>query len=280
MKLSGVKRNRWLYAILIFMVLALIGFSLLPILTTMVSQNRSDNSQSELTMSGFSVARQTELETQAHGYELVLQREPDNQIALEGLLETKLKLRDLAGTIAPLSKLAELNPDLTDYSILLAQAKEQLEDYEGAAQAYRQILASHPGDMKALNGLVNLFLAQERPEAAIGLVEDTIATAKEVNTDEQVVVEIAALRLLLGQIYANQKQYEKAIATYEQVQENNPDDFRPLLAKALVLQETGKSELAQPLFESSLELAPATYKDQIKALITAAKVDDAPETQE
>lgn len=59
-------------------------------------------------------------------YQLVLQREPNNQTALEGLLQTRLEMNNLAGAIAPLEKLVKLYPERSDYRDLLVKIKADL----------------------------------------------------------------------------------------------------------------------------------------------------------
>lgn len=266
MKASQAKRSQWIYVVLIMMLLALIGFSTLPLINSILDeqQRQTQTGNQESAMS----QQQTQLETQAQGYEMVLQREPDNPVALRGLLEIRLQQNDLTRAIKPLERLAEINPEQVDYGILLAQAKQQIADYEGAAASYRRILAQQPANVKALQGMVNLLLAQKRPEQAIALLQDTIKTLSNNKPDDttQLGIDLASIELMLGQVYVTQERYAEAIAVYDQAFTNHPQDFRPQLAKAMVLQQQGKDADAQPLFANAISLAPAKYKDQIKQI--------------
>ncbi len=268
----AVKRNRWLVGGILFIaVAALLAVSLGPLIQAAFNNNQHSGYNNSVPTAA-SGDRQAELEGRANGYELVLEREPDNQAALEGLVEARIGLGDLAGAAEPLSRLAELNPQEPRYSVLLAQAQQELNDLEGAAQTYRNILTATPGNMEALQGLVALLVEQERPQAAVGLLQDTLKTAEQSNQIQPGTIDVIAVKLLLGQVYAEQARYDDAIATYDtaiqdaQAQGGNPD-FRPMLAKGLILQEVGQADEAQPLFETALSLAPAQYKDSIQQLI-------------
>ncbi|MFN9405439.1 MAG: Tfp pilus assembly protein PilF, partial [Dolichospermum sp.] len=139
----------------------------------------------------------------------------------------------------------------------------QIGDQEGAAQTYRTILTAKPTDLKALQGMVSLQLNQKRPEAAIGLLEQSLTAAKSANTIQPGSGDVIAIQILLGNVYAFQKQELQAIAVYDQAINQDPQDFRPVLAKAMLFKQQGKLAEAKPLFDKARALAPAEYKDEI-----------------
>lgn len=262
------KQNRWIITtIMAVATLALAGLSVVPLIGAF------QQTPQIATSSG---SPQERLETEAKGYELVLQREPENQAALRGLLEVRVQQGNIEAVIPVLEKLAEQNADRPDYSVLLAQTRQQVGDLEGAAQAYRSVLESRPGDINALKGLSGLLIQQERPQAAIGLLEETLSTADETNQAKPGSVDVTSVQILLGEVHYKLQEFDQAIATYDQAAQANPQDFRPVLGKALVLQAQGKTEEAAPLFTSAENLAPDQFKDQVKQLATAATASPSP----
>ncbi len=270
-------RNRWVVKIILVLALvAFIGVSMLPIIQAL-SDGQGSSPNSATTQGNSSVSSQkSKLANEIQGLEIVLQREPNNQATLRSLLERQLQLLQLGegnlqGIIGTLEKLAKLNPDQTKYAVLLAQAKQQANDKEGAAQAYRSVLETKPGNLEALQGMVMLLLEQKRPEAAIGLLQDTLSQATQANKIEPGSVDVVAVQLLLGNVHTSQKRYGQALAAYDMAIKNNKQDFRPVLAKAMLLKEQGKVDEAKPLFTTAATLAPAQYKDEInKQAKTAA----------
>lgn len=262
------KQNRWVITtIMAVATLALAGLSVVPLIGAFQQTPQVATSPG---------SPQERLETEAKGYELVLQREPANQAALRGLLEVRVQQGNVEAVIPVLEQLAEQNSDKPDYTVLLAQTKQQVGDLEGAAQAYRGVLETRPGDINALKGLSDLLIQQERPQAAIGLLEETLNTADETNQAKPGSVDAVSVQILLGEVHYKLQQFDQAIATYNQAAQANPQDFRPVLGRALVLQAQGKAEEAAPLFASAESLAPDQFKDQVKQLATAATATPSP----
>ena len=274
-------RNRWIVrVVLAFAVVAFLGVSIMPIITAVNKPQSSPQNQPTADPKISSSEQKSKLEDQVRGYESVLQKDAENQTALKGLLEARLQLlsqksqgevkpADIQAIIEPLEKLAKLNPQKSEYGVLLAQAKQQIGDKEGSAQTYRTILTTKPGDLKALQGMVNLQLSEKRPEAAIGLLQESLAAATQANTIQPGSVDVVAVQVLLGSVYAFAKNDIQAIYAYDQAIKKDAQDFRPVLAKAMLFKQQGKLDEAKPLFDSAIALAPAKYKDEINKAAAA-----------
>lgn len=269
------------------LILAVAAFVAVPVLFALNS--RSSRSGANVASTQTTADQTTRLQGTVESYKTVLEREPDNPTALIGLIQAQIELGDLAGTVEPLERLANLNPDVPEYSIALAQTQQQLGNLEGAAQVYRRVLTSNPGSVPALEGLVALLVTQERTEAAVGLLRDTLATADQTNELAPGSVDKLSIKLLLGQVFAEQEKYDDALKIYDEAIADakaaspTQPDFRPTLAKALVLEDKGDSSAARTLFDEALALAPAQYKDGVQQLIsekTAAPTAPSTATEE
>ena len=254
------KRNPWLIRIvLVFSTAALLGVSVLPYLNAPQNSPTSVNSPAP-------DAQRKQFEDQLRGYESVLQREPENPNALRGIVDAKRGLNDIKGTVEPLEKLVKLNPTVPDYAVLLARTKQYLKDDEGAIQVYRDALKSKPADLKILSELSQLLVKQTRPEAAIGLLQDTLRDAPKMNQATPGAVDTTAIEVLLGRTFASQKRFDEAVRVFDTAIKEKPDDFQAYLGKGLTLQEQGKKDEAKGLFDKALSVAPPEVKDQITRL--------------
>ncbi|NJO72218.1 MAG: Tfp pilus assembly protein PilF, partial [Oscillatoriales cyanobacterium RM1_1_9] len=123
------KRRGLLGVVLVLSLIAFIGFSLGPLIGGIFGAANQPQVATTPSPNQAAQSKQADLEAQARGYEMVLQREPENETALRGFLQAKLELirlgqGDVKDVVAPLQKLSEMNPEALEYSILLAQAQQ------------------------------------------------------------------------------------------------------------------------------------------------------------
>lgn len=81
------------------------------------------SSQHQQKSAPVAVSQESLLAAKERGYVTVLQREPENQTALEGLANVRLEMNNRVGAIEPLEKLVKLHGDRADYKVLLGQVK-------------------------------------------------------------------------------------------------------------------------------------------------------------
>ncbi len=71
-------------------------------------------------------SQNAQLQAEEKGFMGVLQREPNNQTALKGLVEIRLRRGDVPGTKTALERLVKTNPQNKQYKELLAAINQQI----------------------------------------------------------------------------------------------------------------------------------------------------------
>lgn len=261
-------RRPWVYATLGLIVLAFVGIAAVPLIGAFGNSSAPTTTAST---DAPTAAESGDLEDRARGYELVLEREPDNQAALQGLLQIRVEQGRLDEAIPVLEQIADSNPEQLRYRILLAQAQMETGDPEAAEQTFQQALQAEPTSPLAVQALTSLLLSQGREEAAVGEVNKAIAAAEEEGGEP-----LTQLRILLGQVYAQTGENAAAVGVFDELAAANAEDFRPLFYKAVVLARQGRVEEARDLTAQAQTLAPPQYKDQIQQFSSALDAELSP----
>lgn len=258
-----------------------LGLSIMPIVSGLMQnqQTGAQRSPNPANPGGPNDAKQ--LQETEKNYLAVLEREANNQPALQGLVETRMQLiqagqRKPEDVIEPLQKLAKLQPEQAQYQLILAQAQQQAGKVDAAFQGYQQILAKSPASPEALQGITQLLVRQKRSSEAIPILEQGLAAAQEVNKKQPGAVDTMGVNLLLGDVYRTQKDVPAASALFEKLIKEAPMDFRPVAVKGLLLNDQGKKDEALKQFQTALSLASEADKPKVQALIDTLKKPPAP----
>jgi len=247
---------------LIVVTLSFLGVSIAPLIGGLFAPTTppvTDNSNQ-------STSEQERIKIQIEGFEAVLKSDPKNQTALIGLVNLRNQLGKARETIEPLQTLADTFPEQPEYRMTLARAYVELKEPQNASAEYRKILTTKPGYLPALQSIVSIELTDKRPEAAIGILQDTIKTAETANKIQANSIDTNEVRWILGEVYRQQNRIDDSIAIYDQMVKEDARNFRPYVGKAQLRQIQGKEDEAKKLFDKGLELAPAEFKDEVKQL--------------
>jgi tetratricopeptide (TPR) repeat protein len=248
--------------VLIIVTLSFMGVSIAPLLGGILTSSPAQQAKNEPQVT----SEQEKIRIQIKGFEEVLKREPKNQTALVSLINLHNQLGEIKETIEPLQTLAETYPEEPEYRLVLARTYISLNDRVSAAAEYRKILVQKPGNLLALDSIIAMEVQDNRPEAAIGLLQETLKTAETANKIQPNSIDKPYVQWMLGEVYRRQNRYAEAIAAYDQIIKEDSKNFRPVVSKAQIKRAQGKEDEAKVLFTKAVELAPAQYKDEVNRI--------------
>ncbi|XP_044486098.1 uncharacterized protein LOC123211436 [Mangifera indica] len=232
----------------------------------------SENEEARVVDKKLSDEERTTLQTRLRQYEATLSASPNNPTALEGAAVTLVELGEYTRAASLLQDLGKVKPTDPDVFRLLGEVKYELKDYEGSAAAYRlSTMVSKDINFEVLRGYTNALLAAKKSDEAVQFLLSTrrrLSTEKSndlnvmagSNEDELQIVDPIQVELLLGKAYSDGGRVSDAVAVYDQLISNYPNDFRGYLAKGIILKENGSRGDAERMFIQARFLAPEGAK--------------------
>ena len=129
--MSKKKKKFWLRAVTLIMGLGFVGSTLAIALSSVFSR---DNYSAEQSQPNDAAAIQEQIQMQVKGYEKVLEREPNNLTALQGLAQIHLQTGNTAKAIPVLEKLVEYYPEQPEFASILQLVKQQQASQEATSE--------------------------------------------------------------------------------------------------------------------------------------------------
>ena len=129
--MSKKKKKFWLRAVTLIMGLGFVGSTLAIALSSVFSR---DNYSAEQSQPNDAAAIQEQIQMQVKGYEKVLEREPNNLTALQGLAQIHLQTGNIAKAIPVLEKLVEYYPEQPEFASILQLVKQQQASQEATSE--------------------------------------------------------------------------------------------------------------------------------------------------
>ena len=195
------------------------------------------------------LAQQEQWSQARHELELAVTLQPasgDPRQAVASVARTlahvDAEMHDSAAASDALLTALKLTPEQTDDTFLTAQLAEEQNNYPGAEQEYRKILAADPKSIPAAEGLGHVLLREGKFSEAETALHP--ALVQEPNDPTLLAESAAAL--------AGQGNAQAAIPQLEAMHQQNPNQSAITRMLADLLSSTGEAAKAEPLYQQLL----------------------------
>jgi len=204
------------------------------------------------TGAGGGLPQQVALERQARDLQHRVDQGKASGAEKERLIQLLLSLEQKTQATRLLERMADQNPEQWQLRLLLAELRRDQNDRPGAEREVRQILNLSPERMEALQLRTLLQFEQGRGGEAQAQLQAALLKAN-ATPDSATALPIG---LLLADLLQRQKQTAAAEALYLKLAADHPRDPRPLLALALLKQESGDTKAAQGALAQARDRTP------------------------
>lgn len=213
--------------------------------------------------------------------EQVLQKAPDNVLALFLEGNAYANLRDYTKAQAAFTKYEQLAPSSSQGPLRMGMVELSTKKFDAAEKDFEKALQMNPKEYDALDDLAALYFIEKKPEKAVARVQQQLQTDKSATVykvlgkaqaqagdkaaAEQSFKQAIALQpqdytthLLLGQLYATDKSLDKALTEYDQATKERPNDAGLWTLFGMLNEQAGHQDVAKKAYEKALEIAPTS----------------------
>ncbi|KAG8370260.1 hypothetical protein BUALT_Bualt14G0098400 [Buddleja alternifolia] len=186
----------------------------------------------------------------------LLQSNSDAIDALKKLLQEKLEAGEDDESLSILQKLSAAQPDNLEWKFLIARVLNELGKIQEARDAFEEILAKNPLSFEAL--FENALLMDKSGEEAA--VMRRLEEALRVAEIENKVKEARDVKLIMAQMHFLHKNVDEALRSYEELEREDPSDFRPYFCKGMIYSLMDKNVEAREQFAKYRKLSPKKFE--------------------
>ncbi len=201
-------------------------------------------------------------------YESLLARNPQKGTAFDKVYQHFLETGQLDALQTRWKARAEAGENAAQWQLLLGLLAERRGDYAQAKDAYTRLTTQTPENAAAWAALARLEMLTSNPKAALPAYRTAI---EKTATGEA----RAALLRELAQAQARLLDAEGALATWQQLAKETPDDPAVLDEAATALAAVGRQEEAAALLENLRKLPEADAFQKLKALVALGGLEEA-----
>ncbi|CAI9096913.1 OLC1v1033175C1 [Oldenlandia corymbosa var. corymbosa] len=176
--------------------------------------------------------------------------------ALSSLLQKKLEAGEDEEGLKILRKLCSAQPDNLQWKFLMARLLNEMGNAQEARLVFEDILSVNPLSFEALFENAILMDRCGEGEAVLKRLEEALKIADEENK----VKEARDVRFIMAQVQFLQKNVDEALKSYDELEKEDPKDFRPYFCKGMIFSLLDRNEEAREQFAMYKKLSPKKFE--------------------
>lgn len=176
--------------------------------------------------------------------------------ALKSALQQKLEDGEDGEALKVLERIVSAQPEVVEWKFLMARLLGEMGETDRARDVFEEILASNPLSFEALFGNALLMDQCGEGDAVIRRLEDALRTAE----NENKLKEARDVRLIMAQMQFLRKNVDEALRSYEELEKEDPSDFRPYFCKGMIYTLQDRNEEAREQFAKYRERSPKKFE--------------------
>lgn len=208
------------------------------------------------TLSEHQALKEDEQASESSALPELLESSPESVEAFKKLLQNKLENQEYKEALTTLNHLVSAQPAEIEWKFLLARLLSEMGDTEKARQVFEEILKMNPLSFEALFENALLMDRCGEGEAVLSRLEEALTVAEGENRAK----EARDVRLIMAQMKFLQKDVEGALRSYQDLANEDPNDFRPYFCQGMIYSLLDKNEEAREQFAKYRELSPRKFE--------------------
>ncbi|KAF4359483.1 hypothetical protein F8388_001527 [Cannabis sativa] len=176
--------------------------------------------------------------------------------ALKSLLQEKLEAGEDDEALRILERLVSAQPGENEWKFLMARLLGEMGKIDSARQVFEEILATNPLSFEALFENALLMDKNGEGDAVIRRLGEALRIAEEENKPK----EARDVKLIMAQIQFLQKKLDEALELYQELTNEDPNDFRPYFCRGMIYSLLDRNSEAKEQFAKYRELSPKKFE--------------------
>ncbi|KAF5727674.1 protein SLOW GREEN 1 chloroplastic isoform X2 [Tripterygium wilfordii] len=210
-------------------------------------------------------------------YEKLLEKEPMNVEALKVLVYGKMRRGRTNEASKYVERLIDIEPGEVEWRLLQALCYETMGDLSNAKKLFKEILKERPLLLRALHGLALVMHKNHEGPAVFEMLHKALTIAHR----ERRVTEERNIKILIAQMHVVVGELEEGLLKFQDLIDENPQDFRPYLCQGIILSLQNKKKEAEEQFELYESLVPEEFAQRgfLDDVVLAAKTESQEQLQ-